>query len=492
MTELASRPPSVNLQIPNHIRPEHLARRAVVYVRQSTIAQVQNNRESRLRQYSLVDRLLAWGWAKESVEVIDEDQGRSGADSHHRPGFQRLVSEVALRKVGIIIGLETSRLARNNEDWQRLMNICEVVDTLIADAEGVYSLRHYNDRILLGMKGTVSEIELHVLRQRLNAGLANKAQRGELIFSVPVGYTVTEDEEKIEKNPDEAVQNAILTVYRRFQGTGSIYSTALALQEERFLFPNARDKKGRKGVNWVRPTFRRVLELLENPTYAGAYVYGRHTREATVTPEGLVTKRRVVKHGPQEWPVFLPDHHPGYISWDDFETIQKRIRANRRGYGSPGPVGEGPSLLVGILRCTLCGHAMTVTYSGAGHDVPRYSCGWQGDMRERRSCQTFGARPLEERVTTLLLSVLEPQTFETALRAEKDVEAERTRQIRRWDLEVERAEQAESRARRKFDEVEPGNRLVARSLEKQWEGALKSLEEARRTRELKLSHLPPP
>lgn len=473
------------------IRPEHLCRKAVVYVRQSTLAQVRTNLESQRRQYSLRERVLSWGWPSDLVEVIDEDQGHSGAESSRRSGFQRLVTEVALGRVGLIISLETSRLTRSNEDWQRLLTICEVRDALLADAEGIYSLRVYNDRMLLGLKGTVSEIELHTLQERMNAGLVNKARRGELVSSLPVGFYRTE-EKKIEKNPDLAVQTAVQKVFDRFRELGSVYAVATALQEEGFLLPRRRDFLGRRGVDWTPPSHDALSRILTSPTYAGAYSWGRKTTVATVTPDGRVERR--VKRRPDlmQGVILLRDHHAGYISWEEFETNRRRITENRRGYAHPGYVARGGSLLAGLLRCGFCSSSMSVAYGGMNHDLPHFFCHRRKPTLERDPCQHFGGQRLERAVEVLVLSVLEPQAFDAVLVAESDVEAQRKRQLRQWEVELQRAREEEARAHRKFEEVEPGHRLVAKVLEEKWESSLKALEEAQRAHEIRRAHLPPP
>ncbi|MGI0155664.1 MAG: recombinase family protein, partial [Thermoplasmata archaeon] len=455
-------------------------------------AQVRGNLESRHRQYGLRDRLVALGWEPEQIEVIDDDQGRSGADSHARLGFQRLLAEVALGKVGIIIGLETSRLARNNEDWQHLLNLCMVVDTLIADNEGVYSLRIHNDRMLLGLKGTLSEFELHTLRERMNAGAANKARRGEHVMGLPVGYRLSEDG-KIEMVPDESVRNAIQLVFEEFRRKGSIRAVAMALNDQGVRLPRRKDYLGRKGVIWQTPRYESVKNLLKNPIYAGAYFFGRTCVQTQVSPDGHIRKRQVKRpFRVDEWPVFIRDHHAAFLSWSEFEAIQQRLVQNLRGAFTPGPVAHGRSLLAGLVRCGKCGGSMGTFYTGARNDCVRFWCRRREPDDQHISCQAFGGRLLEERVERMLLSVLEPESFEAALIAEVELEEERTRQIRQWDLEVEGAAQAEARSRRKYHEVEPGNRLVARALEAQWEQDLKLLEEAKVARDRKVAHLPPP
>jgi DNA invertase Pin-like site-specific DNA recombinase len=473
------------------IQPDHLRRKGVVYVRQSTLAQVRNNLESQRRQYALKGRLEALGWSPASIEVIDEDQGRSGAASENRSGFQRLVSEVALGRVGIVFCLETSRLTRSNEDWQRLLTICEVRDTLLADAEGVYSLRIYNDRMLLGLKGTVSEIELHTILARMSAGAKNKAERGEFLTSVPVGYVLSEIRE-IEKSADEEVRSAIARVFDKFREVGSVYGTTLALEEEDWRLPRRTDYFGRRPVRWEAASNQAVSMMLRTPFYAGAYAWGRARVQTTVSDAGKIEKHRHRRGDPSVWPILLRDHHPGYITWAEFEENRRRLLANRRGFGHPGPVGRGSSILAGLVRCSSCDAAMVLSYGGRHHEYSHFQCPRRSPTFERNPCQTFAGRTLENRIEELLLSVLEPQSFDAVLMAEADVEGERTRQMRQWDMELERARQAENLAHRRYEAVDPGNRLVARTLEERWENALRALEATKKSREQRLAHMPPP
>lgn len=484
-TPSAPSPPSTHPKI----RPSHLLLAALVYLRQSTPEQVRGNLESQRRQYALRDRALVLGWTEDRIQVIDEDLGRSGSESRDRTGFQRLLSEVALGHVGIILALEASRLARNNADWQHLLRLCTVTNTLIADAENVYDPRLRDDRILLGFKGTYSEWELDSLRDRLVDGARNKALRGELYTKVPVGYVLSTDLE-VELHSDQAVREAILLVFHRFQELGSIHAAARSLHGESAKLPVRQDAYGHKPPRWVSPTFTAVQCILTNPFYAGAYAYGKTKSVAAATPEGeIVHLEQRVPFG--QWTVFLPQHHPAYVSWEEFLEIQKRVVANRRGFCLPGPVGEGPSLLAGILRCGPCGRTMTVSYGGARHHAPHFKCARRDGVMDLLTCQSFPGRLLEQRLSEIVLEVLAPHGMEATLLALEDWEAQRVQQERQWDLEVTRAEEKEARARHKYEEVEPGHRLVSRNLELAWEQALQVLEEARRARELRRSQIPP-
>jgi DNA invertase Pin-like site-specific DNA recombinase len=469
--------------------PRHFLLLAIVYLRQSTAEQVRLNLESQRRQYALRDRAIALGWGPERVKVIDEGLGRSGGESGNRTGFQGLISEVALGHVGIIFALEASRLARNNEDWQHLLRLCAVTNTLIADAENVHDPRLRDDRILLGVKGQLSEWELDTLRDRLVTGAENKALRGELYTKVPSRYVLSADL-VVEQHPDEAVRGAITAVFQRFREQGSACATARTLREDGVMLPLRQDAYGRKPPRWSPPTFVSVHNILTNPFYAGAYAYGRSRVVASATPEGEILKRiRQVPFG--QWSVCLVQHHPGYTSWEEFLENQSRLRANRRGFSHPGPVGEGPSLLAGILRRGPCGRSMNISYGGPHHDAVHFRCSRVDPVLESLWCQSFGGMLLEQRVSVILMEVLGPHGMEATLLALKDWEKERARQVRQWDLEVTRAEEAEARARRKYEEVEPGHRLVSRTMEQAWEKTLQALGEACRTRDLRRTQIPP-
>jgi DNA invertase Pin-like site-specific DNA recombinase len=331
------------------ITPVHLGRDAYVYVRQSTITQVREHTESLQRQYELVERAAALGWLAHQVVVIDEDLGRSGADASAREGFKGLVADVGLGKVGLILGIEVSRLARNNADWYQLLDLCALTDTLIADGDGVYHPANYNDRLVLGLKGTMSEAELHLIRSRLTAGLRHKAAKGELRHGLPVGFDYDADG-RVVMSPDEAVIEAIATVFRRFEELGSARQVLLSLRDDGLRLPRRPARSGQ--VTWAAPTYPAVHDLLTNPVYAGAFVFGRTRTEKRIGPDGRVVERtRQVPRG--EWEVCIPDHHPGFIGWERYEQIQQQLRGNwrvPRGHGG-GPAREGTALLQGRLRC---------------------------------------------------------------------------------------------------------------------------------------------
>lgn len=472
------------------ISADHLHRTAIVYVRQSTPEQVAHNLESQRLQYQLVDRALELGWVREQVQVIDQDLGKSGASTEGRTGFQALVGEVALNRVGIVLGREVSRLARNNRDWYQLLDLCAVFGTLIADADGVYDARNFNDRLLLGLKGTISETELHVLRGRLEAGRLNKARRGEFAKGVPVGYTM-DPAGRIGKHPDESVQHATELVFARFRELGSVSAVLVRLREEGVHLPNERDRYGHAEVEWGPPTYRRVYALLTNPIYAGAYVYGRTRTVIGARPDGTLKKRSHLPQPPEAWVTLLRDHHPGYISWGEYEANMERIHSNLRGFERRGAVGDGTALLAGLVRCGFCGRSMVVAYTGMRGDVPRYSCPGTVMTAEGKRCQTFGGRAFEDAVEGLIVGVLEPAAVEAALVALDDYDQQRLREEKRLRLQVEKAELETRISQRRYQSVDPENRLVARQLERDWESALAQESRVRREVERRRGALPP-
>jgi DNA invertase Pin-like site-specific DNA recombinase len=363
------------------IRPEHLQRPAFVYVRQSSLTQVRQHEESRRRQYDLQGHARTLGWRE--VIVIDEDQGKSGATAAGRLGFQRLVAEVSLGRVGAVFGLDVSRLARNNRDWYQLLDLCGLTNTLIADAEGLYDPRQLNDRLLLGLKGTMSEAELGWIRQRAHEGLLTKARRGALILGLPVGYVQTRDG-RVEKHPDQRVQQAILLVFEQFAATGSVRQALLWFRQAQLTVPSlAREPAWGDRVMWRLPVYNTILKMLTNPCYAGAYAFGRTVTRTTVV-DGRPRKSRGHRQARDQWIALLRDHHEPYIAWDIYERNQQLIahNAQMKGLMVKGAVRRGPSLIPGLLRCGHCGRRLHVSYSGIGGYVPRYSC--QGGRRESR------------------------------------------------------------------------------------------------------------
>jgi DNA invertase Pin-like site-specific DNA recombinase len=459
------------------ITPVHLRRDAYVYVRQSTITQVREHTESLQRQYELVERAAALGWLAHQVVVIDEDLGRSGADASAREGFKGLVADVGLGRVGLILGIEVSRLARNNADWYQLLDLCALTDTLLADADGLYHPADYNDRLVLGLKGTMSEAELHLIRSRLTAGLRHKAAKGELRHGLPVGFDYDHDG-RVVISPDEAVTEAIATVFRRFEELGSARQVLLSMLGDGLKLPRRPARVGR--ITWAAPTYPAVHDFLTNPVYAGAFVFGRTKTEKRINPDGrLVQRTRQVPRA--EWEVCIPDHHPGFIGWERYEQIQQQLRSNwrpPRGHGG-GPAREGTALLQGRLRCGRCGRLMQTGYSGAKGNCPRYVCARAKQLYGgERGCQSLGGRRLEQRVLAEVFAVLEPAALAATAEALAHAEVHHAKRLRAFELQVERACFEADRARRQFDAVEPENRLVTRTLERAWEQRLAALRQA--------------
>ncbi len=459
------------------IERQHLQRRAYVYVRQSTMAQVERNSESRERQYELVERAVALGWAAAEVVVIDEDQGRSAKSVDGRDGFQRLVAEVGLGRVGIVIGIEVSRLARSNADWYGLLDLCALTDTLIADSDGIYHPGLHNDRLVLGLKGTMSEAELHVLRARLRGGSLHKAGKGELRLPLPAGFEYDQSG-RVRVTPDEAVADAIATVFAHFDELGSGRQVMLRLLDEGRQLP--RKASSDRQVRWATATYKAVHGILTNPVYAGAYAYGRKRTERRVE-DGVVRERQ--RRAPrEEWHVCIEGHHPGYLSFERYLANQERLRANwrpPRGEGG-GAAREGRALLQGLIRCGRCGRRMQVGYSGKTL-VPHYACVRGNQLYGSERCQSVGGRRIEQVVLDAVFEALRPAGIEATLRAIEHSTSNHQARVRSAELELERAQTQAERARRQFDGCEPENRLVARTLEREWEQRLTEVRRAERS-----------
>src|SRR6516162_9004683 len=467
------------------IKISHLQRAAYVYIRQSTPGQVEHNRESTARQYALADRAGQLGWSKQQVVVIDEDLGLSGSTTDKRSGFARLTSEVALAHVGIVLGLEVSRLARNNADWYRLLELCGVTDTLIGDNDGVYHPALFNDRLLLGLKGTMSEAELHIIRARLDGGIRNKAARGELRRGLPVGFIWGEQDGEVLFHPDEAVTGAVRTVFERFAEFGSARRVWLWFRSEGLSFPLQNGPAGQLGpIRWVVPTYTALHHVLTKPVYAGAYAYGKPRCERYVDAQGMVRKR--MRHLPMEqWSVLIRDHHPGFIDWAAFEANQVRLDSNTRPqpHQAGGAVKEGSALLQGLATCGHCGRRLHVHYRGR-NSAPGYHCAGK-DLVQGRGvyCLTIGGTAIEKAVADAFLQAITPATIEATRLSVEQLQANHDAALSQWRLAVERARYEAERAERRYRTVEPENRLVARGLEGEWENRLRDLA----TAELELS-----
>jgi DNA invertase Pin-like site-specific DNA recombinase/predicted DNA-binding transcriptional regulator AlpA len=460
------------------INASHRGREAYVYVRQSTPSQMIHHTESLARQYELRERAVALGWPGHQVVVIDADLGRSGAQSAGRLGFKELVADVGLGKVGIVLGIEVSRLARNNADWYQLLDLCALTDTLIADADGVYHPANFNDRLVLGLKGTMSEAELHLIRSRLTAGLKHKAARGELRQGLPVGLDYDEDD-KVVITADEAVRVVITTVFRRFDELGSARQVLISLREDHLLLP--RRRTGSTRIAWADASYPAVHDLLTNPAYAGAFVFGRTRTEKRVDPDtGVVLSRdRVVPR--EQWEVLIPDHHPGFITWEKYEANTARLRSNWRGPRDQpgGAVREGRALLQGLLRCARCGRIMQTGYSGTKGNCPRYVCARAKQLYAgEHVCQSIGGIRLENTILEQLFAVLAPAALSATVQALAEADEHHRRNLAVFELAVERARFEAQRALRQFNNVEPENRLVARTLEKTLEDKLAAVRTA--------------
>ncbi len=459
------------------ITADHLRRCAVVYVRQSSTTQVEHNRESTARQYQLAERATVLGWQRDQVKVIDEDLGISGSGLTERAGFARMTAEVALGQVGIVLGLEVSRLARNNADWYRLLDLCGLTHTLIGDADGIYHPGLFNDRLVLGLKGTMSEAELHVLRARLLGGIRNKAQRGELHRGLPVGLVRGDADGEVLLHPDESVQAAIRAVFERFAEMGSARRVWLWFRSQDLRFPLHSNTL--TDIRWVAPTYTKIHQVLTNPFYAGVYVYGRTQHSCYLDESGRVRKR--IRHRPRtDWPVFIREHHPGYIDWETFEANQKRLGQNirPRPHQSGGAVREGAALLQGIAVCGHCGRRLSVHYSGR-HSTPGYHCAGKNIVNGRGEyCLNVGGVQIDAAVADAFLAALAPAGVEASLQAIEQFDADHETTLAQFRRDVERARYNAQRAERRYRAVDPENRLVARGLEAEWESALQELKAA--------------
>ena len=459
------------------ITSSHLARVAIVYLRQSSTAQVEHNREFTDRQYALLHKAGDLGWPVDRVVVIDEDLGLSGSGAVARSGFARLTAEVALGHVGLVLGLEVSRLARNNADWYRLIDLCGLSNTLIGDADGVYHPALFNDRLLLGLKGTMSEAELYVLRARLNGGIRNKAARGELRRGLPVGFVWGEADGEVDFHPDEAVRTTIASIFARFAETGSARRVWLWFRSEGLRFPLRMHQ--RCEIRWVEASYTAIHHVLSNPVYAGAYAYGKTRRETTLDASGARKKR--VRHLPQsEWQVLIKEHHEGFIDWRTYEANQAKLAANTR----PGPhktggaVREGSALLQGLVSCGHCGRRLKTHYRGR-NTTPGYHCAGKTIVEGRGCyCLNVGGVQIDGAVARTFLAALEPVKLAATLAAAERFELDTEAALKQWRLSAERAAYEAARAERRYRAVDPDNRLVARGLEREWEQRLTDLETA--------------
>ncbi len=452
------------------IQETHLRRAAYVYIRQSSATQVLVNRESTERQYQLTERAVELGWSRTQIKVIHEDLAHTGSGVVTRHGFAQMIQEVGLGQVGVILCLEASRIARNNAEWYRLLELCGVTDTLIGDLDGLYHPGLFNDRLLLGLKGTMAEAELHVLRLRLNGAIRNKAKRGELRRGLPVGLLWGEGEGEVIFHPDQAVTGAIRTVFEKFAELGSARQVWLWFRSEGLPFPHERPNGQ---ILWVKPTYIALHTVLSNPVYAGAYAYGKSRSERYVDETGRVRKR--VRHLPMDqWAVLIRDHHPGFIDWATFEMNQARLASNTHPgpHQADGAVREGAALLQGLATCGRCGRHLRVYYQGE-NSTPGYYCANSQAFNGRGTwCLRVGGVRVDRAVVETFLEAIAPAGLEAAIAAQSLGEAQDQNAIKLFRLQAERARYEAERAERRFRNVEPENRLVARTLESEWENKL--------------------
>lgn len=455
---------------------------AIVYVRQSSLQQVQRHQSSTQLQYDLKSRLLEWGWSSVQIETIDDDLGKSAASAKGRPGFARLVSMISMGQVGLVIGRDASRLARSCSDWYRLLEICALCGTLIADADGVYNPGTYNDRLLLGLKGTMSEAELHLLKQRMHAGRRRKAERGELQFRLPMGYVWSEDGQ-IVQDPDERARAAVSAVFEKFSETATINATLRYLVDNNIQMPCRRRSPPDKGkIEWRRPNRITLGNILHHPIYAGAYVYGRRPTDPQRKTEGRPSTGRVVAD-PKNWQSLIPNNHAGYISWETYRVNQRQLEANR--ISVQGVSRPGAALLPGLLVCAKCGCRLQVSYSDKKNY--RYQCVNDLINYGGQTCQSLHGKRLDEWVESQVLKALEPASLELSLSVMKRAEEQRSQLREHWDRQLEQAQYEVNRAWRQYDAVEPENRLVARTLEQRWNQALITLKRLERDRDQAVS-----
>src|ERR1700674_341815 len=464
------------------ISEQHHRKPAYIYVRQSSLAQVRHHRESTERQYALREKALVLGWPETAIRTLDRDLGMSGAHMTGREDFKTLVADVSMGQVGAVFALEVSRLARSNLDWHRLLELCALTHTLVIDADGCYDPADFNDGLLLGLKGTMAQAELHFLRGRLLGGKLNKAKKGELRFPLPVGFCY-DGEGRIVPDPDDEVRGAVQLVFRLFQETGSAYAVVQRFAQSGLRFPKRAYGGAWAGkLIWGRLSHGRVLGLIRNTSYAGVYVFGRYQYQKNITPDGEVhTHMRAVAM--PDWRVHLREHHEGYITVEEFDQNRKRLEHNRtNGEGTvlSGAAREGLALLQGLLLCACCGHALTVRYQGNGGIYPVYLCSWK--RREglaTKDCISVRSDLLDDAITEEVFKALRPAELKLALAALQELEQRDQAIMHQWQMRVERAEYEAALAERRYEEADPSNRLVAGTLERRWNEALTRLEQAK-------------
>jgi DNA invertase Pin-like site-specific DNA recombinase len=468
------------------ISEQQKSKPAYIYVRQSTLAQVRHHQESTERQYALQQKAMELGWSGTSTRILDRDLGISGAHTTGRTDFKTLVADVSMGQVGAVFALEASRLARSNADWHRLLELCALTRTLVIDEDGCYDPADFNDGLLLGLKGTMAQAELHFIRARLLGGKLNKAQKGELRFPLPVGLCHDEDGH-IVPDPDEEVRGAVSLVFRLFRETGSAFAVVQNFFKRALRFPKRAYGGAWNGkLVWGRLTHTRVLCMLKNPSYAGVYVFGRYQYHQTISTTGEIQKKMRAVAMP-DWRVQLKQHHEGYISWEEFLENGQRLEKNRtNGEGTmlSGPAREGLALLQGLLLCGNCGHAITVRYTGNGGIYPTYLCNRRHlEALATKDCMSFRCDLLDAAVSEEVLKALQPAELQLALAALQELEARDQGILRQWQMRLERAEYEAALAERRYQEVDPSNRLVANTLERRWNETLLHLQDLKKQAE---------
>jgi DNA invertase Pin-like site-specific DNA recombinase len=477
-TPLTSPPPITNSKITDL----HLLKKAYVYIRQSTLGQVLHHQESTTRQYALRDKALTLGWNESQIRVLDRDLGQSGSQSHKREDFRTLLADVSLGEVGAVLALEASRLARSNTDWHRLIELCSLTGTLLLDEDGCYDPGDFNDALLLGLKGTMSAAELHFLRGRLQGGKRNKAERGELRFPVPVGLS-WHDNGQIVLDSDAEVQGAVRLIFRFFRETGSACGVAHRFAQQGLKFPKRAYGGAWNGkLIWGHLSDSRVLSILKNPAYAGVYVFGRFRCVRQILQDGEI-RQRVKRVTRDSWLVEVQNHHEGYLTWEEYLENQDRLQRNltqRSETALGGSAREGLALLHGLLICGNCGRRLTVRYRGNGGIYPVYECNWlKRQGRAKRSCLTLQCPVLDQALAIRVLEVLNAQNLELALASHDELEKRDESVTRQWRMRLERSQYEADLAQRRYEEVDPTNRLVAATLERRWNEALQRVDEIR-------------
>ncbi len=477
------------LSVPNlrssKIQDRHLERLAIVYVRQSSPQQVIEHRESRARQYALADYAVTLGWPPSQVLVIDEDQGRSGRTAELRQGFQRLLAELMMDHVGLVLGLEMSRLARSSKDWHHLLEVCALFGTLLGDQDGLYEPNDSNDRLLLGLKGTMSEVELFTMRNRLERGKLNKAERGELFVRVPIGY-VKLPSGQIALEPDEQARGVVQLIFDQFAEVGSIYAVFRYLAQHGIQLGFRAHHGPRRGeLEWRRPTYDAVVSILKHPVYAGAYVFGRRLRNAKQQATGMKNGRLVPM---DQWKVLIRDRLPSYITWEQYLANQRTIQQNRSLPTTPGLARNGSALLSGLVVCGTCGRRRRTSYTKA--DTPHYACTWKR-VEGQECCYGLAATPLDALVANEVLRAVEPAALELSLVVAESIEQDRGRLHQHWTQQLERARYDVELAERQYQLVDPENRLVARTLEQRWEEMLQNQKQLKHDYDRFLHEQPP-